>query len=429
MNKHDSEKIAGLLKSVGYKNAGSLESSNVIVFNTCSVRENAAGKLYGNLNALKPLKKTKPDMLIAVGGCLAQNDKEYVVEKAPHVDIVFGTQNITELPRLLEKQQKNIEPMVSIKSETQEDLLSVEAIRVEKEKAWLPIITGCDNFCSYCIVPYTRGKEKSIPMDNLIAKAGEMIEDGVVEINLLGQNVNSYGRDIYGKPFFYILLEKLADLPLKRIRFTTSHPKDLTFETIKAIAFSEKICKHIHLPVQSGSDNVLKAMNRRYTRAEYLEKIGMIREILEDASITTDIIVGYPGETDKDFEDTLDLVRECQFDSAYTFIYSPRKGTRAYLCEDNITARIKSKRFQDLVDLQSEIALSKNKQLLDKHIEVHVESHSKKDKNLLSGRSGDNKIVHFEGSKDLIGKIITVKIIRARTWYLVGEIEGKRSCL
>lgn len=424
MNKHDSEKIAGLLSSMGYESTNSPEKSNIVVFNTCSVRENAADKLYGNLNALKPVKKTKPDMLIAVGGCLAQNDKDYVIEKASHVDIVFGTQNITELPKLLENQKVNEEPVVSIKKDSNEDLLTIEAIRVEKQKAWLPIITGCDNFCSYCIVPYARGGEKSIPMDGLLRKAKEMIQDGVMEINLLGQNVNSYGHDIYGKPVFHLLLKKMAELPLRRIRFTTSHPKDLTIETVKAIASSKKICKHIHLPAQSGSDIILRAMNRKYTRTEYLEKIQMIRNILGDISITTDIIVGYLGEDEQDFEDTLTLMRKCQFDSAYTFIYSPRKGTRAYLCKDNTPAEVKSKRFQKLVDLQSDIALSRNEKLLNKRIEVNVESCSKKDKNLLSGRSDENKIVHFEGTKDLIGKMIKVKIIKARSWYLIGEMDG-----
>lgn len=421
MNKHDSEKIAGLLTSMGYENTNNPESSNIVVFNTCSVREHAAGRLYGNLNALKPLKKTNPDMIIAVGGCIAQNDRSYVTEKAPHVDIVFGTQNITEFPLLLNRLKGVRKPVISVTGTPEESLLDIESVRAEKERAWLPVITGCDNFCSYCIVPYTRGRERSIPLEDLIRKARQLIEDGVIEITLLGQNVNSYGNDIYGTPVFHVLLEKISKLPLERIRFTTSHPKDLTPETIKAIASSQNICKHIHLPVQSGSNKILKAMNRKYGREEYLKKIRTIREHLGDISVTTDIIVGCPGEDEKDFEDTLSLVQECQFDSAYTFLYSPRKGTRAYLCEDNVPVEIKSKRYQRLTELQNDIALARNTRYFGKILKVFVEGSSKKSGDILSGRTDDNKLVHFEGARNLIGKITTLKITEAKTWYLIGE--------
>lgn len=423
MNKHDSEKIAGMLSTMGYSYSDALENSRVIVFNTCSVRENAAGRLYGNLNALKPLKKKEPDKVIMVGGCLAQNDKDHVLKKAPHVDIVFGTQNLTRIPELLNDHFHKKAAIVAVQDQSVENLLHIESVRAEKMRAWLPVTIGCDNFCSYCIVPYVRGRERSLPMEELLEASKKLAEDGVAEITLLGQNVNSYGSDIYGRPKFAELLKRMSELPLKRIRFTTSHPKDFDNATIRAMQ-SKNVCKHLHLPVQSGSDSILSAMNRKYTRTEYMSKVKAVRDALGDVSITTDIIVGYPGESDRDFEETLSLVEECQYDSAFTFIYSPREGTKAYKQEDNISASAKSERFERLVKLQNAISHQRNQRYLAKDLEVVVEGRSKKDKDYLSARTDDNKLVHFKGDPQLIDKFITVNIHAAQTWYLQGQLKG-----
>lgn len=421
MNKHDSEKIAGMLTSMGYAHSPDPRQGKVIVFNTCSVREHAADRLYGNLNALKPRKKAEPDMIIMVGGCLAQNDREYVLKKAPHVDIVFGTQNMTQIPELLSGHNDKKEAIVAIKDQSDENLLHIESARAEKLRAWLPITIGCDNFCSYCIVPHVRGRERSLSMEQLLEEANKLISDGVIEVTLLGQNVNSYGKDLYGEPRFAGLLEKISELPFERIRFTTSHPKDLDSEVISTMK-AENICSHLHLPVQSGSDHVLKNMNRKYTRSDYLDKIKDVREELGDISITTDIIVGYPGETEADFDGTLSLVELCQFDSAYTFLYSPREGTKAYRHEDDVSPETKNKRFEKLLKLQNDITNKRSQRFVGRKLKVLVEGPSKKNESYLSGRTDDNKLVHFMGGPELIDKMVEIKVNSARTWYLRGEL-------
>lgn len=423
MNKHDSEKIAGMLTSMGYSHHPDPEQSKLIVFNTCSVRENAAGRLYGNLNALKPRKKNEPDLIIMVGGCVAQNDKEYVLKKAPHVDIIFGTHNMTRIPDLLADFYNKNKPVVAIDDQSAENLLQIESVRADKVRAWLPVTIGCDNFCSYCIVPYVRGRERSMPIEELLDAAKQLIADGVVEVTLLGQNVNSYGKDLYGKPRFAELLRKISELQLQRIRFTTSHPKDFDADIIDAMG-TDNVCKHLHLPVQAGSDTVLKAMNRKYTRDQYLGKIQDVRNKLGDISITTDIIVGYPGETEADFNDTLTMVEQCQFDSAYTFLYSPREGTKAYNQEDDVSPDVKARRFEKLLKLQNDISSKRSQRFSGKDLKVLVEGYSKKDPNFLSARADDNKLVHFQGAPELIDKIVTVKIVSAQTWYLEGKLKG-----
>lgn len=422
MNKDDSERIAGLLVGAGYRQADSDDDADVFIFNTCCVRENADDRLYGQAAALKQLKADRPDLVIAIGGCLAQMDGEAVQRKLPHVDLVFGTHNVDRLPHLIDRVAAEKRSVCEILDASESFTSDLPAERQHDWHAWLPITVGCDNYCTYCIVPYVRGREKSRPLERLIDNCRELVEDGVKEITLLGQNVNSYGRDLYGAPRFAELLKSVSAVGgLERVRFTTSHPKDLTADVIDAVAAGGNVCPHFHLPLQSGSDKVLARMRRRYTSGDYLGIVGEIRSKVADVAITTDIMVGFPGETEEDFQATLDVVRAARFDQAFTFIYSPRPGTVAAKYEDMVAETVTGERFARLIEEQNSRSLENNRRLVGSNLPVFLERRSKKDNYRLAGRTPSNKLVHIKGEDDLIGRTLDVEIKEAFSWFLIGE--------
>lgn len=426
MNKHDSEKIAGLLAAQGYTPTSDPNSTDILIFNTCCVRQRADQKLYGQVSAIKTLKNRRPDTIIAVGGCLAQRDREKLLEKFSHIDIVFGTHNLSHLPSLVEEVRSGGGSICEIWDEVKRDLdrPSQLALREKSYHGWVPITRGCNNFCSYCIVPYVRGREVSRPLVEICTEVSQLALDGVLEITLLGQNVNSYGRDLTGKNEFATLLRALQCIEgIKRIRFTTSHPRDLSDEIIKAVANLSKVCEHLHLPFQAGSDRVLKKMNRGYSKADYLRLAEKIYATVPGVSLTTDIMVGFPGETEQDFAHTLDLVEKVRFDQAFTFIFSPRQGTTAAKMKSQVSKEVKLKRFNRLLEVQNEISLAKNRTLVGKTVEVLVEGPSKKDTRMLSGRTRTNKVVNFPGDKKLIHQTLPITIKEAHTWSLKGKLK------
>ena len=417
MNAKDSEKLCGILEKIGYELTDD-EEADFVLYNTCTVREHAADRVYGNLGIAKHAKKANPDMVTALCGCMAQEPE--VVEKIKrsyrNVDIIFGTYNIYKLAELLFLyfcEGKNQTEILSSAKETVEDLPSKRAYSF---KSGVNIMYGCNNFCSYCIVPYVRGRERSRQPEEILSEIRALAEDGVIEVMLLGQNVNSYAYD------FPRLLDEAAHVKgIKRVRFMTSHPKDLSDELIETIKDNPVICRHIHLPLQSGSSRILKAMNRRYDKEQYLELAYKIRERIPEAAITTDIIVGFPGETEEDFEETLDVVKKVRFDSAYTFIYSKRTGTRAAAMEDQVPKEVCDERFDRLLALVTEISKEQTKKYEGTVQEVLAEEINPKDSRLLSGRLSNNSVVHFPGNKELIGKIVKVRLDTAKGFYYIGS--------
>lgn len=427
MNESDSERITYLLEKAGYRQTDNITEADIIVLNTCTVREKAINRLYGHIGNLKRIKSKKRDILICVGGCASQDLKEKIIEDFPFVDVVFGTMNISELPELIRKRISSGKSICSVKKDgSDRNIFKVR--RMFKFKAFIPIITGCDNYCSYCIVPAVRGKEKSIEADIIVSYAKELAVQGVIEVMLIGQNVNSYGKNLKCRCTFPELLEKVSDIEgLKRIRFMTSHPKDFSKELTGIIKERPNIVKHIHLPFQAGSDRILKKMNRGYNRNDYLNIIENIRNEIPDCSITTDIIVGFPGEERKDFLKTLDIVKKVRFNRAYTFIYSPRKGTRAAEMENKTNPVEKRKWFKELLEVQNLISLQENKKLENIKVKVLVEGKDTKNSGMLEGRMENNTIVNFKGSTKLLGKIVPVVIKEAKTFYLIGELyNGER---
>lgn len=427
MNEHDSEKLSGMLTNMGYKKASSYNDADFIIFNTCAIRENAELKVYGHLGTLKTLKAKNKNMIIAICGCMMQQKEvvSHIRTTYRHVDIIFGTHNLYKLPELLLNvldKQTSITEIVNTTSDV------VEKIAIDREddkKAYVNIIYGCNNFCSYCIVPFVRGRERSRKFEDIVNEVKELAKMGYIEVTLLGQNVNSYGNDLDdSNATFPNLLKELDKIEgIKRIRFMTPHPKDLSSELIDTIANSKNVCHHIHLPLQSGSSKVLAEMNRHYSKEQYLELVNNIREKLPDVTITTDIIVGFPGETEEDFLDTIDVVSKAQFDMAYTFIYSKRTGTKASTSPHQIPEDITKDRFGRLLEVQNVMSLKNNEKLLDKTLDVLVEGVSKTSSDRLTGRTDGNKVVNFAGDTSLIGQIIPVKITKALTWSLEGEIQ------
>lgn len=423
-NLADSEKISGILEKIGYTKVFNDEEADLIIFNTCAIRENAENRVFGELGRIKSLKEKNPNLIMALCGCMAQEEKvvDLIKRKYPQVDIVFGTHNIHQLPEYLENcysKKGRIFEVYSIEGDIIED---VPVKRDHNKKAWVNIMYGCDEFCTYCIVPYTRGKERSRLPEDIIKEVEELANNGYVEVTLLGQNVNAYGKDFVDRNYtFANLLDELNKTKIERIRFTTSHPRDLDDETIKVMAKGGNIMPHLHLPVQSGSNDVLKKMNRKYTKEEYLEKIRKLKEAIPGISITTDIIVAFPGETDEDFNETLDLVRKADFEGAYTFIFSPREGTPAAKYEDNLAKETKKMRLLTLNKLINEGYAKGNKRFEGETVKVLVEGFSDK-KDTLSGYTPHNKLVNFVGDESLIGKVIDVKIEKAFSWHLRGKI-------
>lgn len=422
MNVHDSEEIKKYLEMLGFTETPDLEESDLVVLNTCAIRENAHDKVFGYLGRCKHLKREKPNLLIAIGGCMSQ-EESVVAEirtKHPYVDIVFGTHNISELPKLLleKKECQNIS-VYSMEGDVYE---GIQYSRDSKITAWVDIMYGCDKFCTYCIVPYTRGKERSRKLENIVHEVEELKENGYKEVTLLGQNVNAYGRDLNLGYDFKDLLEKVALTGIERIRFVTSHPWNFTGEMIDVIAKYDNIMPYIHLPLQSGSSRILKLMGRRYTKEEYINLFQSIKEKIPNASITTDIIVGFPNETEEDFLETLDVVNTCKFDSAFTFIYSPREGTPASLMKDSVTLKEKESRLQRLNVLVNAYSLEANKRLVGKVVLVLILGENSKDKTRVYGYTDTMKLVNIEGGHDLIGQIVPIKIVDAKSFSLDGEI-------
>lgn len=422
MNVHDSEEIRKYLECLGYAETFVLEESDLVVLNTCAIRENAHDKVFGYLGRCKHLKREKPDLLIAIGGCMSQEEGVAleIKTKHPYVDIVFGTHNISELPKLiLENKKKQEIEVYSIEGDVYEDVLYS---RDSKITAWVNIMYGCDKFCTYCIVPYTRGKQRSRKLDKIVAEVQALKEDGYMEVTLLGQNVNAYGKDLPEGEDFKTLLECVAKTGIPRVRFVTSHPWDFTDEVIDVISKYDNIMPYIHLPLQSGSDRILKLMGRRYTKAEYLALFNKIKEKVDHVSITTDIIVGFPNETEEDFLDTLDLVETCQFDGAFTFIYSPREGTPASKIVDNVTLKEKNKRLARLNKIVNQYSLENNKKLEKTVVPVLLLGISEKDNNKMYGYTDTMKLVNVVGDPSLIGTIVDVKITEAKSFSLDGEV-------
>ena len=425
MNAHDSEKLAGMLQEMGMTEAESRETADFVIFNTCCVRDNAQRRALGNVTWLKELKKTRPEMMVAVCGCMMQQKGmgEQILRQYPFVDVAFGTHNLYRFAQLMLQAVKNRRRVVEVIQEDEGSIPeNLPVRRSSPHHAYITIMYGCNNFCSYCIVPYVRGRERSRASARIIEEARQLKEEGVKEIMLLGQNVNSYGLDVEGELSFAQLLAKLDEVGIERIRFMTSHPKDISDELIDVIAKSKHICHALHLPVQHGSSRVLASMNRKYTREQYLARVAEIRAKIPDMSLTTDLIVGYPGETEEEFEETCSLVGEVGYDSAFTFIYSPRIGTRAADMPDQIPEEVSSRRIQKLIAIQKENTRRNYAGYIGQVHSVLVEEASKRDERQMAGKDEYNITVNFPGSKDLIGRIVRVRITSAGESTLRGEM-------
>ncbi len=433
MNKHDSERVFGMLESLGSLEVATIEEADVVIFMTCCVREAADVRLYGQVQSMKntPLREGSPldKRIIAIGGCIGQRDGEKLTDQIKHLDVVFGTHNLSALPHLLETAILEKRQAVEVLESSSEFSTSLPTDRENSWAAWLPITIGCNNFCTYCIVPYVRGREKSRPLEDILEEARRYVDAGVKEITLLGQNVNSYGRDIYGNPRFAELLNKMDETGIERLRFATSHPKDLTDEVIESFGKLPSLMPYLHLPVQSGSNRILHEMNRRYTREHYLELVRKIRNVCPDIALSTDIIVGFPGETEEDFMDTYRLVEEVGYQQVFTFIYSKRAGTPAAEMEDDTPREVIQDRFDRLVELVQRKAFEANQVDAASVVSVLVEGVSKRDSSLLMGRTGKNQTVHAPlpeavSIDELVGKTRDIQIEQAKTWYLSGHLVG-----
>lgn len=438
MNEHDSETIAGMLTEIGFKESPERKDAGVVIINTCSVRDNADKRFFGTLGQLKRRKENGENFVMCVCGCMMQQQHviDTIKQKYPWVDIIFGTHNIHQFPELLQKVISEKQKLIEVWEDGGEIVEGLPAKRLFKHKGFVNIMFGCNNFCTYCIVPYTRGRERSRRPEEILKEVQELVADGVKEITLLGQNVNSYcGQGNTGKTDFPDLIYMLNEVEgLERIRFMTSHPKDLSDKLIEAYEKCDKLCRSIHLPVQSGSTEILRKMNRKYTKEDYLILVEKIRKAVPDISISTDIIVGFPGETEEDFEETLDLCRKVRFDSAFTFLYSIRKGTPAEKYEDQIPEDVKHQRFNRLVDTVNDISAEKNAEYVGRCETILVDGKSKRTKGdgleetpagmvTLSGRTSSFKLVNFFGKEDMIGTSVCVDITSSNTFSLVGKMK------
>ena len=431
MNKHDSERVVGMLENLGAQQVDTVGEADLVVFMTCCVREAADVRLIGQVNTMKndPLRKGSPfsKRLIAIGGCIGQRDGDKLFKELPHVDVVFGTNNLASLPALLLDVIANGGRKAETLEESDAFPTELPTVREHSWAAWLPITIGCNNFCTYCIVPYVRGREKSRLLEDIVEEAKRYVAAGVKEITLLGQNVNSYGRDLYGSPRFANVLDAIDATGIERLRFATSHPKDLTDEVIGKFGTLGSLMPALHLPAQSGSNRILKAMHRVYNVEHYLELVDKIRNVRPDIALSTDIIVGFPGETEQDFEDTYRLVDRVGYSQVFTFIYSKREGTPAAEMVDDTPREVIQERFDRLVDLVQKHAYEANQPELDTTVDVLVEGCSKRDSRLLAGKSPKNQTVHAAipdgvDINDIVGAIVPVRIDEARTWYLKGTL-------
>lgn len=428
MNEHDSEQVEFLLENLGMKKSEDINDADFIIINTCAIRGTAENKALGFLGSLKNIKRQNPQVKIVVSGCLPKVDGTFddLLSKNKHIDVLMGTSNYLRLSELLYRSYFEDKTVVDISDQYDLNSFELNYNRMYKHKSFVNIMYGCNNFCSYCIVPYTRGREYSRELNDIVEEIKDLVADGVKEVTLLGQNVNSYGKSLEEKTNFPSLLKEINKIEgLERIRFMTSHPKDFSDDLIKSYIDLDKLSKQLHLPVQSGSNKVLKEMNRKYTREDYIKKIDKIKALDIDVSLSTDIIVGFPGETDEDFEDTLDLIRYVEYDSIFTFLYSPREGTSAAKREDQIPQQIKMERFNRLMDLTNEIAYKKNLKYKDTVVKVLVDEVSKNNEEFLSGRTDGFKTVNFKGDPSLIGKMVDVYIEKVGTFSLDGRLLWK----
>lgn len=444
MNEHDSERIAGVLSENGYQLTEDIKDANLVILNTCSVRDKAEHKFFSEVGRIRDLKKEKPNLLIGVGGCIAQQKGEEITKRTKGVDLVFGTRSIHEIPKLLDVLSEKGKHFVNV-AEHKINTVSYSALRKNGVKAWVSIMYGCNNFCTYCVVPYTRGREESRPKEEILKEVQGLANQGFKEITLLGQNVNSYGcnnppgsqiplsppflkgeiEGLENKIDFPVLLQYLHPVDgIERIRFMTSHPKDLSDDLIDAMAELPKVCNHIHLPIQSGSDRILNLMNRGYTYSEYKRKIDKIRDKMPEIGITTDIIVGFPGETKDDLNMTMDALRDVEYDNIYAFKYSKRPNTAADSFDGHLSKGLKEERLSLVMELQSGITTRKNREHIGKTVKVLVEGISKSDNGRLTGRTEANRIVNFDGTSELAGKLVDVKIINANLSNLEGVISN-----
>ncbi len=425
MNEHDSEKLNAMLMEMGYLSTDAFEKADLIIFNTCCVRENAELKVYGNLGHIKHIKESKPDLILAVCGCMMQQPHivEEIKKQYKYVDLVFGTHNIQNFPALLEETMNKHQQVVEV---WDSEGMIIEGMPIERKfdvKAYVNIMFGCNNFCSYCIVPYTRGRERSRRPEDILDEVKLLVEGGVKEIMVLGQNVNSYGNTFDSEYDFSDLLREINAIEgIERIRFMTSHPKDISEKLLVTMSECEHICEYLHLPVQSGSNAVLKKMNRKYTREKYLETVRRAKELIPELTLSTDIIVGFPGETDEDFEDTLDLVKQVGYDSAFTFIYSMRTGTPAATYDNQVPETVKHERFDRLLKTINPVIKSKIKAMQDEVVEVLVEKPAKNTEGYMMGRTRRNHTVTFPGDSSMVGKLVKVKITNPKTFSLSGEV-------
>ncbi|MFA6780909.1 MAG: tRNA (N6-isopentenyl adenosine(37)-C2)-methylthiotransferase MiaB [Bacilli bacterium] len=424
-NMRDEEVIAAILEKAGFRKAPNVKSADFVMLNTCAVRENAEDKVLGELGTLKAYKTENKNLVIAVSGCMSQQEHviDLLLEKYHQVDIILGTHNIHKIIELIDIHLRESCRVVDVLARPQEIIEKLPSTRNSKHKAFVNISYGCDKFCTYCIVPYTRGQERSRPFDEIISECRELVKKGYQEITLLGQNVNSYGKDAKDSNIsFASLLEEVANLKIPRLRFLTSHPFDFSDDIIAVMKRHDNLMNYVHLPVQSGNNDILRMMNRRYTREKYLEIVSKLRAELPDVHISTDIIVGFPNETEEQFMETVSLVKEVRYESAFTFIYSPRKGTPAARLVDSVSKKEKSARFKILTQALEETIAKSSLAMVGGIYDILVDGWSKKDKSVLSGYSETNKLVHFKGDESLIGKIVRIRILKSHVYSLIGEL-------
>jgi tRNA-2-methylthio-N6-dimethylallyladenosine synthase len=415
--------LKGLFEAMNYSWAEDRTEADVILLNTCAVREHAEDKVFGELGHLKKLKRDNPELILGVCGCMSQEEAvvKRLLQSNAHVDLIFGTHNIHRFPQLLQDAYFNKELVVEVWSKEGDIIENLPKKRAGRQ-AWVNIMYGCDKFCTYCIVPYTRGKERSRTPEDVLAEVRELARQGYQEIMLLGQNVNAYGKDFDDRDYkFGHLLDDVRKIDIPRVRFTTSHPRDFDDHLIKVLAKGGNLVEHIHLPVQSGSNAVLKQMARKYTREHFIELVGKIRAAIPNVVLTTDIIVGFPGETEEQFEETIDLIKKVGFENAFNFIYSPREGTPAFAMEDSVEEQVKKARLQRLNEVFAELSFQGNKKLLHQTVEVFVEGTSARNEAVLAGRTRTNKLLHFEGDLDLVGQLVYVTVTGHNSWALHGE--------
>ena len=423
-NVSDGERMAGQLKAIGYDRTEDMEQADLILINTCCVRETAEDKVYGKIGEIKALKRRKPDLIFGIAGCMAQKEGEALIKRAPHIDFVLGTSKVHSLSQTVRRIEAERQHVVDVTlTETElPDESEAPVLRDGKLSAWVPIMYGCNNFCTYCIVPYVRGRERSRLPEDILREVEQAVKAGYKEVTLLGQNVNSYGKDHKQADFAELLAMVDKVEGIERVRFMTSHPKDLSDKVIETMVQGEHLCEHIHLPVQHGSSKILKAMNRVYTAEAYKDLVKRIRAAMPEVSLTTDLIVGFPGETEEDFEELLAFLKEIRYDAAYTFIYSKRSGTPAAEMAEQVPEDVKKARLQKLMEVQNEISLEINKSLQGKTMEVMVEGPSKNDETVWMGHTRSNKIVLFPHGAEKEGDFVQVKITSPQTWVLKGEV-------